>query len=79
MVEALPQTKILISLNLYTMEFRPNIAYVMGITVSRFLSYPRKDHLEVGKRMVKYVRGYYRVCLRFGSGKPKLDGSHIQT
>ena len=55
---------------------RPNIAHVVGV-VSRFLTNHRKEHWEIVKWTLRYLRGTSRVCLFFS--EPMLDDTQIQT
>ena len=55
---------------------RPNIAHAVGV-VSRFLTNHRKEHWEIVKWTLRYLRGTSRVCLFFG--EPMLDDTKIQT
>ena len=57
---------------------RPDIAYAVGV-VSRFLSNPGRQHWEAIKWIMRYLRGTSKLKLTFGSGKPVLIGSLIQT
>ena len=52
---------------------RPDIGYVVGV-VSRFMSNPSKEHWNAVKWILWYLKGTSNMCLRFGSGKPQLDG-----
>ena len=51
---------------------RPDIAFVVRM-FSRFISSPKKEHW-VAAWFLKYLRGTSSVCLRFGLGKPLLEG-----
>ena len=57
---------------------RPDIAHAVGV-VSRFLTNHGKEHWEIVKWTLRYLRGTSRVCLCFGSGEPMLDDTKIQT
>jgi hypothetical protein len=52
---------------------RPDIGYAVGV-VSRYMSNPGKEHWTAVKWILRYLKGTANVCLRFGSGKPELDG-----
>ena len=52
---------------------RPDIAHAVGV-VSRFLTNPGKEHWEVVKWILRYLRGTSKVCLCFCSGESMLDG-----
>ena len=59
---------------MYAMVFtRPNIGYAVGV-VSRFMSNPGREHWAVVKWIHQYLKGTSTMCLRFGSGKPLLEG-----
>ena len=59
---------------MYAMVYtRPDIAHAVRV-VSRFLTNPRKEHWEVVKWILRYMRGTSKVCLCFGNGEPMLDG-----
>ncbi|PKI76846.1 hypothetical protein CRG98_002832 [Punica granatum] len=52
---------------------RPDIAHFVSV-VSGFLSNSRKEHWNVVKWILRYLRGTSKVCLHFGNGKPELVG-----
>ena len=52
---------------------RLDIGYVVGV-VSRFMGNPGKEHWNAVKWILWYLKGTSNMCLRFGSGKPQLDG-----
>ena len=52
---------------------RPNIDYVVGF-VSKFLLNPGKEHWEVEKWILRYLRGTTNRCLCFGNGNLMLIG-----
>ncbi|KAI4347747.1 hypothetical protein L6164_008530 [Bauhinia variegata] len=52
---------------------RPNVAHAVGV-VSRYLSNPSKEHWQVVKWILRYLRGTSRFCLCFGASKHVLDG-----
>ena len=59
---------------MYAMVYtRLDIAYVVSIVI-RFLSNPRRQHWEVVKWIMRYLRGTSNLKLTFGSGKPILVG-----
>ena len=60
--------------NMYAMVCtRPDIAFIVG-TVSHYMSNLGKEHWEITKWILKYLKGTSSVCLRYGSGKPMLEG-----
>ena len=52
---------------------RLEISFAVG-TVSRYMSNPRKEHWAAVKLILRYLKGTSSVCLRYGSGKPMLEG-----
>ena len=52
---------------------RPDIAYAVSV-VSHFLSNPGRQHWEVVKWVMRYLRGTSNLKLTFGSGKLVLVG-----
>ena len=59
---------------MYAMVYtRSDIAHVVGV-VSRFLYNPGKEHYEVVKWILRYLRGTFSVCLCFDNGELELDG-----
>ena len=52
---------------------RADIVHAVGV-VSRFMSNPGREHWAVVKWILRYLKGTPSVCLRFGSGKPLLEG-----
>ena len=52
---------------------RPDIGYVVEV-VSQYMSNPDKEHWNAVKWILRYLKGTSNMCLRFGSGKPQLDG-----
>ena len=50
---------------------RSNINHAVGI-VSKFISSPSKEHWTTVKKILKYLRDTFRVCLCFDSDKPVL-------
>ncbi|PKI68086.1 hypothetical protein CRG98_011682 [Punica granatum] len=52
---------------------RPDIAHYVGV-VSRFLSNPGKEHWNVVKWILRYLRGTSKLCLHFGTSKSELVG-----
>ena len=50
-----------------------DIGYAV-VVVSRFMSNPGKEHWNAVKWILRYLKGTSNMCLRFGSGKPQLDG-----
>ena len=52
-----------------------SLMYAMvWLVVSRFMSNPGKEHWNPVKWILRYLKGTSNMCLRFGSGKPQLDG-----
>ncbi len=49
---------------------RPDIAYVVG-QLSRHNADPRKDHHQVAKRVVKYLKGTMEIGLTFNQEKKR--------
>ena len=59
---------------MYTMVCtRLDIAHVVGV-VSRFMSRPRKQHWEVVKWILRYLKGSSDTCLYFTGAILKLQG-----
>lgn len=52
---------------------RADITHVVGV-VSRYLANPRKQHWNVVKWIMRYLRGTSKLSLCFGSRKPELIG-----
>nr|CAN77134.1 hypothetical protein VITISV_039954 [Vitis vinifera] len=52
---------------------RPNIAHAVGV-VSRFMSRPGKQHWEVVKWILRYLKGSLDTCLCFTGASLKLQG-----
>ena len=52
---------------------RPDIAFAVG-TVSHCMSNLGKEHSVAVKWILKYLKGTSSVFLRYGSGKPLLEG-----
>jgi len=46
---------------------RPDIAYAVGM-VSRFMSDPHIEHWNVAKRILRYIKGTYKLGLEYQSG-----------
>ncbi|KAL2335747.1 hypothetical protein Fmac_016960 [Flemingia macrophylla] len=51
---------------------RMNISCVVGV-VSHFLSNFSKEHWQVVKWILRYLKGTFKVCLYFGSSKLVLN------
>ena len=51
---------------------RPDIAHAVGI-VSKFMSRPRKQHQEVVKWIMRYLKGSSDTCLCFTGASLKLQ------
>ena len=59
---------------MYVMVYtRPDIAFAIG-TVSLYMSNPGREHWTAIKWILRYLKGTSRVCLRYGFGKPMLEG-----
>ena len=52
---------------------RPDIAHAVGV-VSRYMANPRKEHWEVVKWLLRYLRGTSSTSLCFGKVKVTLQG-----
>ena len=52
---------------------RPDIGHAVGV-VSRYMSNPGREHWAAVKWILRYLKGTSSMCLRFGSGKPLLEG-----
>ena len=52
---------------------RPDIAHTVGV-VSRYMANPRKEHWEVVKWLLRYLRGASSTSLCFGKGNVTLQG-----
>ena len=52
---------------------KPDIGSDVGV-VSRYMSNLGREHSLVVKWILWYLKGTLSVCLRFGSGKPLLEG-----
>ncbi|KAL4561013.1 hypothetical protein LXL04_033173 [Taraxacum kok-saghyz] len=52
---------------------RPDIAQVVGV-VSRYLANPGKQHWEVVKWILRYLKGTSKLCLCYGGANPILEG-----
>ena len=52
---------------------RPDIGYAVGV-VSRFMSNPGREHWAAVKWILQFLKDTSTMCLRFGSGKPLLEG-----
>ena len=52
---------------------RPDIAHAVGV-VSKFMSRPRKQHQEVVKWIMRYLKGSSDTCLCFTGASLKLQG-----
>ena len=52
---------------------RPDIAFAVR-TVRRYMSNPGREHWATVKWILRYLKGTSRVCLRYGFGKPMLEG-----
>lgn len=72
-MEAIPYSSTVGSLMYAMVCTRSYIAHVVGI-MSRFLSNPRKEHWEVVKWILQYLKGTSKMCLCFGGVEPILEG-----
>ena len=52
---------------------RPDITFAVG-TVRRYMSNPGREHWATVKWILRYLKGTSKVCLRYGFGKPMLEG-----
>ena len=52
---------------------KTDIGYVVGV-VSRYMSNPEREHRAAVKWILRYLKGTSSECLRFGLGKPLLEG-----
>jgi ATP-binding cassette subfamily B (MDR/TAP) protein 1 len=52
---------------------RPDIAHAVG-AVSRYMSNPGKQHWEVVKWIMRFLKGSSKTCLSFTAGGLKLEG-----
>jgi len=52
---------------------RPDIAHAVGV-VSRYMSNPGKQHWEVVKWIMRFLKGSSKTCLSFTAGGLKLEG-----
>ena len=52
---------------------RPDIAHAVGV-VSRYMVIPGKEHWEVVKWILRYLRGKSSTSLSFGKGNVTLQG-----
>ena len=43
---------------------RPDISYVVGV-VSRYMSNPKKPHLDAVRRILRYVKGTINFCILY--------------
>lgn len=58
---------------IYITLTRPDISYAVGV-VSRFMQEPRKPHLEVVRRILRYVKGTADYGLLYKKDKSELIG-----
>ena len=66
-----PYASVIGSLMYAMMCTRPNIAHAVGV-VSRYMSKPGKQHWEVVKWILRYLRGSIDTCLCFTGASLKL-------
>ncbi|KAM0043888.1 putative RNA-directed DNA polymerase [Helianthus debilis subsp. tardiflorus] len=50
---------------MYLTVTRPDISYVVGL-LSRFMGNPRKEHLLIAKRVLRYIKGTLNYGLQYG-------------
>ena len=70
---AVPYSSVVGSLMYAMVYIRPDIAYAVGI-ISRYLSSPGKEHWEVVKWVLRYLKVTFGLCLGFGGSNPVLEG-----
>ena len=59
---------------IYLILTRPDIAFVVGV-VSQFMQTPKKPHLEVDQRILRYIKGTLDLGLFYKSKITyKLEG-----
>ena len=61
------------SLMYATVCTRQDIAFVVG-AISRYMSNLGREHWATVKWILRYLKGTTCVCLRYGVGKPVLEG-----
>uniref|UniRef100_A0A3Q7J622 Reverse transcriptase Ty1/copia-type domain-containing protein n=1 Tax=Solanum lycopersicum TaxID=4081 RepID=A0A3Q7J622_SOLLC len=54
-------------------RFRPDIAHAVGV-VSRYMTNPGKEHWEIVKWLLRYLRGTSSTSLCLGKGNVTLQG-----
>ena len=52
---------------------RPDIAFAVKM-VRRYMSNPGREHWATVKWILRYLKGTSKVCLKYGLGKPMLEG-----
>ena len=62
----------LVSSLIYLTLTRPDISYVVGV-VSRYMSNPKKPHLDVVRRILRYVKG----TINFGILYKKINDCQV--
>ena len=60
--------------HLHDLSHHHAVHHVHYYTMSIFMSNPGKEHWNAVKWILRYLKGTSNMCLRFGSGKPQLDG-----
>ncbi|XP_028083634.1 putative germin-like protein 2-1 [Camellia sinensis] len=71
-MEAIPHSSAVGSLMCVMRCTRLDIGHAVGV-VSRFLANPGKEHCEVVKWILRYLKGTLKMCLCFGGAKPILE------
>ena len=72
-MDKVPYSSVIGSLMYAMVCNRPDIAHAVGV-VSRFLKNPIKEHWEVVKWILRYLRRSSDECLCFGASNPILKG-----
>lgn len=67
----MPYSSAIGSLMHTTMRTRSNITHAVGV-VSIYLSNPSKEHWNIVKWILRYLRGIFKISFYFESGKPQL-------
>ena len=68
-----PYSSAIGSLMYATVCTRPDIAHAVGV-VSRYMMNPGRDHWQVVKWILRYLRGSSKMCLTYGGTKSVLEG-----
>ena len=64
-MSSIPYASVVGSLMYVMVSTLPNIAHAVG-TVRRYLSNLGKSHWNVVKWILRYLRGTFKLCIRFG-------------